>query len=79
MDLGVGGPRCMGSAADESPDINAIRYSFRFFLFFAPFLSENAWRASGVEKRGFFLHFLTPCEKYGRGGGDVCTNYLCHS
>jgi len=25
------------------------------------------------------LYFLTPCEKYGRAGGDVCRNYSCQT
>jgi len=52
----------MWSAADESPDIGAIRCYFRF-LIFVSFLNQSAWNASGVEKRGEISHFLILYEK----------------
>jgi len=69
MDFRVGGPSCAGSAADESPDIGAIRYCFRFLSFWATFKS-GARNASGVEKLRQISHFLTPCKN--RGGWCRC-------
>jgi len=32
-----------------------------------------------VENRGKISHFLTPCEKWGSAGGEVCRDYSCHT
>jgi len=76
MDLSVGGSNCTGSVAYESPDIGAIRYCFRFFIF-CPILNQSTQNMSGAENgeknRGGSV------EKQGRVGGDVYTNYPCHT
>jgi len=78
MDLRVGGgASCTGSAADESPDIVAIVIVLE--LSFSSFLIQRARNASGIEKLRKISHFLTPCEKYEKAGGDVYTNYSCHT
>jgi len=67
MDVRVGGNRCTGTAADDSPDIAAIRCCFTFFLFFLlHFFNHSARKASGVEKHGKILHFLPPVKNRGR-------------
>jgi len=76
MDIRVGGHSCTVSAANESTNVGAIYFCFRFF---AQFLNQSAWNAREVEKRGEISHFLTPCEKYGRAGGDVCRDYSCNT
>jgi len=44
IDLRVGGPKCacMRSAADESTDIGAIQYCFRFLNFCSTFKSQRS-------------------------------------
>jgi len=69
MDIGVEGHRYTGCAADESPDIGAIRNCFRCFIFSPIFKSERSG-GEGVENQGKMSQFLTPC---------VCTNYSCHT
>jgi len=73
MDLRVGGSCCMGSAADERAQTTMLYYGFRFI--FCPIFNQSAWNASGVEKRGEISHFLTHCEKQGRAGRGIYTNY----
>jgi len=62
MDLRVGGPSCTESAADESPDIAAIRYCFRFFIFCSIFKPE-CLEYEGLKNGGKISHFLTPLWK----------------
>jgi len=47
--------------------------------FFASFLNQSARSARVVEKRRKILHFMTPCAKQGRAGGEVCRDYSCHT
>jgi len=63
MDLRVGGPSCKRPAADESPDIGAVHYCFRFS---APFLNQSTHKASVVENQGKISYLLTPVKS--RGG-----------
>jgi len=55
----------MGSDADESTDIAAIRYCFRFFNFSSVFISQCSESEWG-RKTWKNLIFLTPCKN--RGG-----------
>jgi len=49
------------------------------FWIFALFLNHSARNTNGVEKWGKFSHFLTPCEKTGKGWWRCYTNYSCHT
>jgi len=64
MDLRVGGPRCMEFAANESPDIGAIRYCFRF-LIFGPFLNKSTTACELCLKTGKISHFSPPVKNNG--------------
>jgi len=68
----------MGSAAGESPDIDAMQYCFRFLSSCPIFKSEHSECEWG-RKTGQNFALCDPCEKYGRTGGDVYRNYSCHT
>jgi len=70
------GPYCTWFVADERPDIGSVRFVLNLG-FFASFLNQSARSARVVEKRRKILHFMTPCEKQGRAGGEVCRDYSC--
>jgi len=59
MFLRVGGSTCMGSAADESPDI--VLYTIVFYFWsFAPFLNQSAQKVNVVDNWGKIAHFWPP-------------------
>jgi len=64
MDLRVGGPSCTGSVADESIDIDAIRFCFKF-LNFCCFKSQR-WECEWRQKTLQNFAFFDPC-KTGEG------------
>jgi len=74
----VGGPTARGLRQMRA-QTSALYIIVLDFLLFALFLNHSARNASAVKKRGKISHFLTPYEKYGRVGGDVYTNYSCHT
>jgi len=66
MFLRVGGPSCTGSAADESSDIGAIRYCFRFLIFCYVFKSQRS-KCECCRKTWQIFALIDPLWKIGEG------------
>jgi len=80
MDRRVGGPKAHGicSRSDESSDIGAICYCFRFLNFCSAFKSQHSERELG-RKSGQNFAFLTPVKNRGGLVKKICRDYSCHT